>query len=63
MTEVYLDNSATTKCLPEVAALMTHILCEDYGNPSSMHRKGVEGEKYVRYAIEVIAKCMKVQEK
>lgn len=63
MTEVYLDNSATTKCLPEVAALMTHILCEDYGNPSSMHKKGVESEKYVRYAREVIAKCMKVQEK
>lgn len=61
--EVYLDNSATTKCLPEVAALMTRILCEDYGNPSSMHRKGVEGEKYVRYAKEVIARCMKVQEK
>ncbi len=63
MMEVYLDNSATTKCLPEVAALMTRILCEDYGNPSSMHRKGVEGEKYVRYAKEVIARCMKVQEK
>lgn len=63
MMEVYLDNSATTKCLPEVAALMTHIMCEDYGNPSSMHRKGVESEKYVRYAREVIAKCMKVQEK
>ena len=39
--EVYLDNSATTRCLPEVAALMTKIMCEDYGNPSSMHFKGV----------------------
>jgi cysteine desulfurase len=28
-----------------------------------MHKKGVESEKYVRYAKEVIAKCMKVQEK
>lgn len=63
MMEVYLDNSATTKCLPEVAALMTRIMCEEYGNPSSMHKKGVESEKYVRYAKEVIAKCMKVQEK
>lgn len=63
MMEVYLDNSATTRCLPEVAALMTRILCEEYGNPSSMHKKGVESEKYVRYAKEVIAKCMKVQEK
>lgn len=61
--EVYLDNSATTKCLPSVAQLMTKIMCEDYGNPSSMHRKGVESEKYVRYAREIIAKCLKVQEK
>ena len=61
--EVYLDNSATTKCLPNVAALMTQILCEDYGNPSSMHRKGMEGERYIRYAKEVIAKNLKVQEK
>lgn len=63
MMEVYLDNSATTKCLPEVAALMTRIMCDEYGNPSSLHKKGVESEKYVRYAKEVIAKCMKVQEK
>jgi cysteine desulfurase len=61
--EVYLDNSATTKCLPEVAALMTHIMCEDYGNPSSMHAKGVESEKYIRHAKEIIAKTLKVQEK
>lgn len=63
MNEIYLDNSATTKCLPEVAALMTHIMCEDYGNPSSMHKKGVEAEKYVRHSKEVIAKSLKVQEK
>ena len=61
--EVYLDNSATTRCLPNVAALMTKIMCEDYGNPSSMHRKGVESEKYIRYAKETIAKLLKVQEK
>ncbi|MCD8039158.1 MAG: cysteine desulfurase [Lachnospiraceae bacterium] len=63
MTEVYLDNSATTKGLPSVAALMTHIMCEDYGNPSSMHKKGVEAEKYVRYSKEVIAGSLKAQEK
>ena len=61
--EVYLDNSATTRCLPCVAELMTKIMCEDYGNPSSMHRKGVESEKYIRYAREIIAKNLKVQEK
>lgn len=31
--------------------------------PQACIKKGVESEKYVRYAKEVIAKCMKVQEK
>lgn len=61
--EVYLDNSATTKVFPEVAQLMTKVMCEDYGNPSSMHRKGVEAEKYIRYAKETLAKLLKVSEK
>lgn len=61
--EVYLDNSATTRCFDDVAALMTKIMCEDYGNPSSMHNKGVESEKYVRQAKEILAKILKVQEK
>ena len=61
--EVYLDNSATTKVFPQVAELMTKVMCEDYGNPSSMHRKGVEGERYIRYARETLAKLLKVSEK
>jgi len=61
--EVYLDNSATTKVFPEVAQLMTKIMCEDYGNPSSMHRKGVEAEQYIRYAKEALARILKVTEK
>lgn len=61
--EAYLDNSATTRVFPEVAELMTKIMCEDYGNPSSMHMKGVEAEQYLRYAKEVFAKLLKVKEK
>lgn len=61
--EVYFDNSATTRVFPEVAELMTKIMCEDYGNPSSMHRKGVEGEQYIRYAKETLARILKVTEK
>ena len=61
--EVYLDNSATTRCFKEVAALMTQIMCEDYGNSSSLHRKGVQAEKYIRYAKEVISRNLKVNEK
>ena len=53
--EVYLDNSATTRCFDEVAELMKKIMCEDYGNPSSLHRKGVQAERYIRYATKTIA--------
>ena len=42
--EVYLDNSATTMCYPEVGELVYKVMCRDYGNPSSMHRKGVQAE-------------------
>lgn len=61
--EVYLDNSATTRCFDEVAHLMSKIMTQDYGNPSSMHTKGVESEHYLRHAREVIAKNLKVNEK
>lgn len=61
--EVYLDNSATTRVLPEVAELMNKIMTEDYGNPSSMHFKGMQAENYVKHAKEQIAKVLKVNEK
>ena len=61
--EVYLDNSATTRCFDQVAELTSHIMCEDYGNPSSLHRKGVQAEKYTRYAKEIIAENLKANEK
>ena len=61
--EVYLDNSATTRCYPEVGDLVYKVMCQDYGNPSSMHRKGVEAERYVRESREILARLLKVQEK
>lgn len=61
--EVYLDNSATTKAFDAVGDLVRKVMCEDYGNPSSLHRKGMEAEQYVRSARETFAKILKVQEK
>ena len=61
--EVYLDNSATTNCFKDVAELMSEIMCEDYGNPSSMHNKGMQAETRIRTAKEIIAKNLKVNEK
>ena len=33
--QAYLDNSATTKCAPEVVDVCVKVMSEDYGNPSS----------------------------
>lgn len=63
MREVYLDNSATTMAYENVGALVKKVMCEDYGNPSSMHAKGVAAEKYIKEAKETLAKLWKVQEK
>ena len=61
--EIYLDNSATTRAFDEVAEIVKHTMCVDYGNPSSMHQKGVEAERYVKESKEIIARTLKVQEK
>ena len=61
--EAYLDNSATTRCFEEVRDIVVKTMMEDYGNPSAMHKKGVEAEQYVKDATEKIAKTLKVQEK
>ncbi|MGF0031949.1 cysteine desulfurase family protein [Bariatricus sp. SGI.154] len=63
MKEVYLDNSATTQAYESVGELVKKVMCEDYGNPSSMHAKGVAAEKYIKEAKETLAKIWKVQEK
>ena len=61
--EAYLDNSATTRVFPEVVDLMVKTMSEDYGNPSSMHTKGVEAEQYIKEATKTFAQILKVQEK
>ncbi|MDO4284718.1 MAG: cysteine desulfurase family protein [Eubacteriales bacterium] len=61
--EIYLDNSATTRVYPEVAALMNRIFLEEYGNPSSMHHKGVEAERQLRQARQILAGILKGKEK
>lgn len=61
--EAYLDNSATTSCSPAATEKMVALLTQDYGNPSSMHMKGVIAEKYITEAKKKIAKTLKVEEK
>ena len=61
--EVYFDNSATTRCYESVKDIVVKTMMEDYGNPSAMHRKGVEAENYVKKSAGIIAGILKVQEK
>lgn len=61
--EAYLDNSATTRCYEEVRDVVVKTMMEDFGNPSAMHLKGVEAEKYIKETTSVIAATLKVQEK
>lgn len=61
--EVYLDHSATTRCFEEVKDLVVKTMMEDYGNPSSMHRKGAEAEKYLKEAVRELAGLLKAKEK
>ena len=59
--EAYLDNSATTVALPEVRDIVVKTMMEDYGNPSSLHKKGMEAEQYVKAAAERIARTLKAK--
>jgi cysteine desulfurase len=61
--EVYLDNSATTKVTDAVCDKMKKVLCEDYGNPSSMHLLGVRAEQYMKESAGIIADSLKVEPK
>lgn len=61
--EAYLDNAATTRVFDSVKDIMIETLTSDFGNPSSMHKKGIEAEKYVKNAKEIIAKSLKVDAK
>ncbi len=60
--EIYLDNSATTRCSQSVVEKMNRAFLQDYGNPSSLHNKGMEAELLVKEAKQQIARTLKVKE-
>ena len=61
--EAYLDNAATTRPFDGVRDIMMETMDQDFGNPSSMHTKGVEAEKYIKNAKDIIANQLKVDGK
>lgn len=56
MEEHYLDNSATTRVLPEAAEEAARLMTVCYGNPSSLHTLGFEAKKELDSARAVVAR-------
>lgn len=52
---IYLDNSSTTRQADEVTDVMTGVMKNDFGNPSSLHDMGLRAEKRVEDARRVFA--------
>jgi len=55
---INLDNNATTRPAPEVIDAMTECLSEDWGNPSSAHRRGLSARRRVDLARDSVAKLV-----
>ncbi len=58
---VYLDNNATTQCVPEVVEAMLPYFAEKYGNASSMHTFGGENRHVIDAARHTVADFINAQ--
>ena len=63
MSEIYFDNSSTTRPSQAVRDIVLKTMDIDYGNPSSMHQKGVEAEAYLKETQRILSSILKVREK
>ncbi len=59
--EHYLDNSATTKVSENAAKKAFEIMTQNYGNPSSLHLKGLQAEKELEAARRSVARALKAE--
>ena len=59
----YLDNAATTRVSERAAKRALLMMTEQYGNPSSLHKKGIEAEAEVEQARATVASSLGVGEK
>ncbi len=55
LKEIYLDNSATTRVYEQAAEVAFKVMTENYGNPSSLHWKGIAAEKVLEEARKTVA--------
>ena len=58
MKQIYLDNAATTRVLPEIAKAMAEVMTENYGNPSSIYTLGQSAHEILDEARVKVAKLV-----
>ncbi len=58
VAEIYLDNSSTTPVCAQAAEAMYRTATQVYGNPSSLHSKGLEAEHILTDAAKVAAQSL-----
>lgn len=56
--EHYLDNSATTVVSQKAAEAALRMMTQNYGNPSSLHLKGMQAEAELTKARKIISKAL-----
>ena len=61
MEEIYLDNSATTRVCEKSAEKVLELMTQCYGNPSSLHKKGLEAQREVAHARQAVAVSLSAQ--
>lgn len=59
-SELYFDNSATTRVSTTVADKVYNMMTENYGNPSSLHSKGLQAQHSVEEARSILANALGV---
>ena len=59
----YLDNAATTPMAPEVIEVMTNIMKNNFGNPSSVHSYGRETKAIIENARRTVANLIHAEPK
>lgn len=57
----YLDNAATTRVLPEAASAAQQAMLECFGNPSSLHRMGLDAAHMLQSSRETLAAAVGVK--
>jgi len=59
--EIYFDNAATTRVSEKAAKVAYQTMLKNYGNPSSIHNKGIAADKTLKNSRRIIADYLRTK--